>query len=380
MKRVLWASIFIAGSIELCFVGVVTSMSSVFSKNISVMGLTITLYSLSFTFFGPICMRAVKGINYKTIFIACLGIVAVGNILSIFTNNFYLFLLYRALIGTASSVLISKSLSLASELSSSETLNRNLGFLYTAFAGANTFAIPIFSYLGNKFSWKTIPLIIILISISIILAALFYIPKNYYGKENTNTQKKRTRLIDSIEPVKVLLTTVIILCSNMVFIGYLNPYMDKMGFMKSEITIALFIFGVGGILGSYISPYLTKKYSIKQSLILLLSVYALLLIVIQINHIKWAFFPLMFSWSIAQWATGPLLQNYLIKQTTTDKELFISLNVSAINIGSALGGLLGGIVISVVPLNFLPFCAMLTECFAFLLVLSYKGRIQNDEK
>ncbi|EOH1637479.1 MFS transporter [Enterococcus faecalis] len=363
---------FIAGSIELCYVGVVSSMASIFRESLSVMGLTITVYSLAFAILGPICMKIFRNINYKIIFIGCLITISLGNLFSVFTLNIYLFLFYRILIGTASSILISKSISLASLLSSEKNLDSNLGVLYTAFAGANTFAIPVFSYFGNRFAWKTIPIMIALTAIIITLIFLLSVPKDYQGIEQTIIPSKKVSVSNNIEPIKVLLTSVIILCSNMTFIGYLNPYMEKEGFIQLEITIALFIFGIGGILGSYLSPRLTKKHSIKSSLILLLSIYALILLVIQLNSYKSIFFVLMFTWSAVQWATGPLLQKHLVTQTKKDNELFISLNVASINVGAALGSLLGGIIISVIPLKFLPLCAMFIVCIALLLVASYK--------
>ncbi|ALC84049.1 hypothetical protein AM592_01245 [Bacillus gobiensis] len=51
-------------------------------------------------------------------------------------------------------------------------------------------------------------------------------------------------------------------------------------------------------------------------------------------------------WMCASWMTGPSTQTYFVQEVPESSELLISLNISVLQLGSALGAGFGGVVVN----------------------------------
>lgn len=85
----------------------------------------------------------------------------------------------------------------------------------------------------------------------------------------------------------------------------------------------------------------------KKGLKIILIVYTLLLPIIYIFKNIYILSFLIFLWSVIQWASGPMIQKMLINKSRNNREYekLLSLNMSFINFGISLGGILGGVAI-----------------------------------
>ena len=81
----------------------------------------------------------------------------------------------------------------------------------------------------------------------------------------------------------------------------------------------------------------------------------------------YSLYIVIFIGGICQWATGPIIQYELSSSSDENvREQLISLNMSALNIGSSIGSAIGGLFISYTSISNLPLLASLFAGIALL--------------
>ncbi len=375
----IWLLVLFSSSLGLCFVGSVHEIAETFHVSLSVAGQVVSIYTLSFAFLGPLFIKKYGRLKYKKAILYALVLLLISNVLIQFASSILLFFIVRVLSAGLVSYLITKCFGYVTECSSGKTLGKNLSLLYTSFAAANTFIIPLFSYISNHYGWMMITNVLIVGFMVFALLVQFLVKLE--GREKNQTDKIKNETSREIKQknvvwyknrhiVKLLLMTICVLGSNMMVMSYISPYLLYFGNTSNSISVILFIFGVGGIVGSYTSSKLTNRFSEYKSMRFILTAYALLFSLIYFVQNIYAFGVVIFAWSATQWSSGPLIQKMLVNyaQDSREAEVLLNLNMSFINIGMSLGVIIGGLVIEF-SMKVLPLAGMVIALGALLIHL-----------
>ena len=358
---VLWIAVFFSSSIALCFLGAINDIAKEFSISLSLSGQTSTVYGLSFAILGPVLINLFANTSYKKSILSSAIMLFFLNLLVSYTNDIKTFFILRVIIAGLAAFLITKCFGYITEFSSKEKVGKNLSILYTSFPAANTFLIPLYSYISDIFGWREISQILAVSFIAIIIFSMCYIKLDrniiMYRVDSYKTDFYKVKWYKNIRVVILLCTTICILGSNMILMGYIEPFLIHSG--NHSVSIVLFIFGVGGVLGSYISSKVSDRYSESKGLKIVTYTYILLLPIIYIFQNTYLLSIVIFLWSVAQWASGPMIQKMLVgnARNNIESEILLSLNMSLINWGISLGGIIGGVAIKY-SISQLPLVAM----------------------
>ena len=116
-----------------------------------------------------------------------------------------------------------------------------------------------------------------------------------------------------------------------------------------------------------------SKLGVRKSLIFTITIFACSLILLTFKLPIYILYLVIFVSGISQWATGPIIQ-YELSSTSDEKvrEQLISLNMSALNIGSSIGSAIGGVFISFSSISNLPLLASLFAVIALLNSLFFR--------
>lgn len=345
---VLWITVFFSASMALCFLGSIDDISKDFSISLSLSGQILSVYALSFAILGPGLIKVFGKFSYKISILTSVILLLFSNLLIAYIHDIKVFFIIRIISAGIASFLITKCFGYITEFSSLKKVGKNLGILYSAFAAANTFLIPTYSHISNNFGWRVVPQLLSASFIFVVILTVYCIEfDDFFIKNKIDCCDDYSKIewYRNIEVIMLLFTTICILGSNMIFMGYIDPFLKNNG--NNSVSIVLFIFGVGGILGSYISSKISNKCSEKKGLKIILIAYTLLLPIIYIFKNIYILSFLIFLWSVIQWASGPMIQKMLINKSRNNRESekLLSLNMSFINFGISLGGILGGVAI-----------------------------------
>lgn len=372
--------LFITGMMETIIIGIMPIISEELGISNSLTGQLISVYALTFAFMGPLLVSLVKKKSHKKSILLFLSIFSIGNYMTFISENFELLFLSRIICAIGASVLVAKILESCFILFKDD--KKKLALVNMGFSSSIAVGVPLGTYASDILGWREIFLISSIISVLILLCLLLIFPEKISLKKKSNNLEEKYKSVSLTKKipwttVKLLLITMLILTANMVYVSYLSPYLhDRYMLPNYLITVALGVLGIGGVFGSGLSAWILERFQIKHSLIVLLSVFSILLVIISLSSSFYVVVVSLFTWSMVQWSTGPIIQFAISSSSLPSiREQLISLNVSFLNIGSGLGGILGGIYISYFPIWALPLFAVVFSIMGLMLSFSLENGV-----
>jgi predicted MFS family arabinose efflux permease len=226
--------------------------------------------------------------------------------------------------------------------------------------------VPIGLYVSELTSWSGAFLFVAALSVLAAIGIAVLLPS--VGAAPRVALRDRIEILRRPDILVVLLITV---CANVGAFSvytYLAPVFRGIG-GPSTLQLLIFTFGVFAVLGSYLSGHGSDKWGAVPVLTVILMIFAA-------NHLLLSFWQTslataliyMAIWGVTGWGTVPPQQHRLVQSAGTAAGIAISLNASALYLGIALGGFLGGLVVETWGADHLWLLAGSASTLALLLV------------
>ncbi|QEE11623.1 MFS transporter [Bartonella krasnovii] len=169
---------------------------------------------------------------------------------------------------------------------------------------------------------------------------------------------------------RVFITVFITLLTAIASLGaytYMIPIIAR-SVPNLDMVAAFWVWGAGGVIGSFSIGYLIDKTKGTPLLLALLAFMAMAIFSLYFAQYLHSilFFPL-FVWGMTGWASLAPQQHSLLSYQPQHSNAVLALNGSCNYLGSALGALLGGVVGSFLSYSYIPLFATLILIVAFLL-------------
>ncbi|ULG72342.1 MFS transporter [Macrococcus brunensis] len=348
-------SIFVVGMVELVVAGVLTLISDDLDVSPGLAGQLVTIYALTFAISGPILVKLTERFNPRNVLLVSLAIFMAGNALNASGQTFTLIVIGRIIASAAASIIVVKILALTVVLSKPETRGKMLGLVYVGFSGANVFGVPIGTKLGELLGWCATFWMIVLFSFIAAILLFFQLPKHVQSEDSDSS---RNQLLYPKEAAKYISITFILLAANSAVFTYISPIMIEHGYNLTDVSIALFIAGIGSMTGTSFGGTMTDRLGSRKWLLVSLTLFMLTLLIF--NFVLSSFIVLLLViliWNFSEWSTNPAIQMGIIKQVEGDTSQIIAWNMSALNAGIGAGALLGGILLENFSLTYSPYMA-----------------------
>ena len=127
-------------------------------------------------------------------------------------------------------------------------------------------------------------------------------------------------------------------------------------FSLNQVSLALFVAGLGGLSGTYLGGILVDKFNIKHAIITMLILFTTMAISLPFTfNIPLLFFIAFYLFNVFQWSTSPMIQSGLVNSVKGSASKVFSWNMSSLNLGIGLGAVIGGIFIDKIVVSYLPF-------------------------
>lgn len=372
-------SIFIVGMVEMMVAGIMNLMSNDLHVSEAIVGQLVTLYAITFAIAGPILVKLTNRFSPRPVLLWALTIFIIGNVIIAMAPNFSILVFGRILSSAAAALIVVKILALTALLTAPQHRGKMIGIVYSGFSGANVFGVPIGTIIGDLVGWRYTFLFIVVVSVLVGILMYFYVPQPQFempkaGTETTQRTSSYSKILRPAEIVKYLSITFLLLVANSVTFIYINPLMLKSGHDLSFVSIALLINGVAGVIGTSMGGFLSDKLTSKRWLTIATIIFIVMMLILNV------FLPgtglllmVIFIWNIMQWSTNPAVQSGVIEHVEGDTSQVMSWNMSSLNAGIGIGGIVGGLVVSKVDVFATTYFSAAIALLAFILIISLKN-------
>ncbi|WP_414076862.1 MFS transporter [Staphylococcus aureus] len=373
-------SIFIVGMVEMMVAGIMNLMSQDLHVSEAVVGQLVTMYALTFAICGPILVKLTNRFSSRPVLLWTLLIFIIGNGIIAVAPNFSILVVGR-IISSAAALIIVKVLAITAMLSAPKNRGKMIGLVYTGFSGANVFGVPIGTVIGDLVGWRYTFLFLIIVSIIVGFLMVIYLPKDQEiqrGPVNHEAPSHENHVTSKIlrpaEVAKYLIITFLVLIANSVTFVFINPLILSNGHDMSFVSLALLVNGIAGVIGTSLGGIFSDKITSKRWLMISVSIFIVMMLLMNlILPGSGLLLAGLFIWNIMQWSTNPAVQSGVIKHVEGDTSQVMSWNMSSLNAGIGVGGIIGGLVMTHVSVQAITYTSAIIGALGLIVVFTLKN-------
>lgn len=373
-------SIFIVGMVEMMVAGIMNLMSQDLHVSEAVVGQLVTMYALTFAICGPILVKLTNRFSSRPVLLWTLLIFIIGNGIIAVAPNFSILVVGR-IISSAAALIIVKVLAITAMLSAPKNRGKMIGLVYTGFSGANVFGVPIGTVIGDLVGWRYTFLFLIIVSIIVGFLMMIYLPKDQEiqrGPVNHETPSHKNHVTSKIlrpaEVAKYLIITFLVLIANSVTFVFINPLILSNGHDMSFVSLALLVNGIAGVIGTSLGGIFSDKITSKRWLMISVSIFIVMMLLMNlILPGSGLLLAGLFIWNIMQWSTNPAVQSGVIQHVEGDTSQVMSWNMSSLNAGIGVGGIIGGLVMTHVSVQAITYTSAIIGALGLIVVFTLKN-------
>ena len=249
---ILTAGVFGIINTEMGVIGILPLIAETFQVTVPEAGWTVSIFALVVAVSAPVMPLLFSGINRRTVMLLALGVFTLSNIISMFTSNFTVLLIARALPAFLHPVYVSMAFTVAASSVSKEKAPKAVAKVFIGVSAGMVLGVPITSYIASEVSFIGGMAFFTLINILVFIATLVFVPsmpveeKLSYGEQLNVLKKKITWY--SIVAVTLMNGALF------GFFSYMSDYLKTItGVSYPVISTMLLVYGLANIAGNVIA-------------------------------------------------------------------------------------------------------------------------------
>jgi MFS transporter, DHA1 family, inner membrane transport protein len=323
--------------------GLLPSIAHSLDSSIAMAGQLVTLFAVAYAIGSPLVTTATARWPRRTVLIGTLVCFAVANAVAAASPTMTVLAGARIVAALLAGLFVPAASASATGLVEPSMRGRALGIVLGGTAVATVFGVPIGLYVAELTSWRGAFLFVAVLSLVAATAIAVLLPP--VAKPSPLPLGERLAMLRRADILSVLLVTVCANAGAFSVYTYIGPLFGGLG-GKGTLEILIVTFGVAAAIGSYVSGHGSDRWGAARVLAVLLAVFT-------VNHLLLAVWTgalatsLLYVaiWGMVGWGTVPPQQHRLVQRAGPGAGIALSLNASAIYLGIALGGVLGGYVV-----------------------------------
>jgi predicted MFS family arabinose efflux permease len=357
------AGMFALGLDAYVVAGLLPGIMASFDVSAAQAGQAVTVFTLCYAASAPLLATLLSGKQVRSVLVAALGIFAIANAASALAHSYSALLVARVVAGLGAGLFSPVAVATAATLVPPERKGLALGLTLGGMSTGTVIGVPVGLWIGQQAGWRiTLWLVtaiglIALVGVLRRLPALPLRPPPSLGERLTMLTHRRVAATVGV----TFLTAV----GSLGLYTYASPVLQTLAGVD-DVTPYLWFWGLGGLIGSFGVGTLidrTKRPAVLLTTILAVLTVALLSVPAAVQHGLAGFIPFL-VWGAMGWSSLAPQQHALLVLQPKHGPAAVALNSSCNYLGSAVGTILGGLLIAAgASPGMMPYCAA-----AFVLV------------
>lgn len=360
------AAYFFIGATSLSIIGLVPEMSADLGVTPASIASLVTIFALVYAVAAPGLQAALGGFSRAKLVSAGLVLVALSCFGSAMAGDYATVAASRATMALGAALAGPTASAAAASMVPPERRAQALATVFAGLTLSTVFGVPLASFLGQTFGWRSA-------WVAIGLAALLVAPLVLLAMDRTNrgTKASVAALIAVMRDRALALTiatTALQICAQFITYALLTIWLlDHLGPPASLVPVALLVFGIGGVVGNALATPIERRLGPETTVRLCLIVLALALLGLWFST-PWPalILVLAFLWSASGLMIMAPLQSRLVRLAPEAVNLSMAMNASAIYVGMSAGAALSGVFFTQFGLANLPLISVIAAVLALL--------------
>ncbi|MBY7145080.1 MFS transporter [Virgibacillus sp. NKC19-3] len=336
---------FAIGMTEYAVTGLLTQFAADLDVAVSTTGLLLSVYAISVAVCGPLLRMLTVKFSPKPLLIALMSIFIISNIIAATAPTFEILLLSRLLSASMHAPFFGLSMSMAVDISPAHKRTSAIAAVQGGLTIAVMLGVPFGSYIGGLLDWRLVFWFIALMGAVNLIGLLVVTPDM-----KQNEVPKLTNELAVLKNKNVwMLIAVIVFGFSGVFTAYTftEPMLRELaGFDVTRLTIGLFLFGLGAVIGNFVSGRIQPEV-LTERLIMSLAILGIVLISFTFLLMNpFLTYIACFLFGAGTFGTTPILNAKIILAATEAPALSGTIAASVFNLANSIGATLGSFLLT----------------------------------
>lgn len=360
------------GTDEFVISGILPEVAHEFGVTNGLAGILITAFAVAFCLGSPIIAFFTDRFEKRKILSLALLVFAGANVGVAMAHTFELAIVMRVIAGLAAATVSPLCMVIAAGAAPEGSSGRYLALATSGLTVALFTGVPVGAFFADLYDWRATFNLIAVLSVA-VSAFLFFFAPSVPGNEQVAIS---VRLAPFGNGSVRRLVIAMFLCGSggLMFYNYLGAIvLDEFGSSQEMVVWSLLFVGLTGVLAVFAGGFVVDRFGARPARLLIVGGHSIALLLVGIHmatvgSLDVLFFVLLGCWSVFAWALGPAMQASLMDVAGKQAMLAMSLGISGLYGGSAVGAAVGGILIDKVGAVALPLFGALFVAVAFLLI------------
>ena len=350
--RLLWLALgaFAIGAEGFVISTLLPSISADTGVSISQAGYLVLAYALAYAVSAPVLATLTGAGSRRNVLVAAALVFALGAVGASVANGYWTLLGSRVLMAAMAGLYAATAQATAVAMSEPEHRARAVAVVVGGTTLAVALGAPIGGLIAGFAGWRGTYLFIAALGVVAAAAIFVMLPVSVRGERRSLRERLAVLSLPGVVPA--LLTTLLAVAGPFTVFVYLAPLTTKgIGLDRSWLPAVMLAFGIGAAIGNTLGGQLADRLGATRTATWSVALGTLSLVALSlIPHLPDpirvpAYVGIMVPWGIVGWAFLPAQVSRLVQMSQGAAPLVISLNGSALYLGTAVGALTGAQVL-----------------------------------
>lgn len=337
---------FTVGMAEYVVTGLLTQISDDMHVSISSAGLLVSIYAISVAVIGPFMRIFTMKVHAHRLLPVLVAIFIVSNLVGMLAPNFNVLLLSRLMSAAMHAPFFGVCMSVAAAVAPPAKKPQAIALVQAGLTIAVMIGVPFGSFLGGLANWRVVFGIMIILAVITMLGMMKFTPHVSLSAE-ANISKELTVFKN---PHILIVISIIVFGYSGVFTTYtfMEPMIhDYAPFKIIGLTVCLFLFGLGGVIGNLVTGSVPEHALTKYLFYTFFLLFITIILFVTFVHYAVLALLICFLFGFGTFGTTPLLNSKIILSAHEAPLLASTLAASIFNVANFIGAILGSILLSI---------------------------------
>ncbi len=369
---------FVVGTDKDLLVGILPQVSADLRASPELVVQLATVFALTYAVAAPVLAVGLAGWPRRRLMLSALGVFAAGNLLCALAPSYEVLLAGRVVAALGAAAFTPTAAAAGAAAAGPDHAGRALAVVFAGFSIASVAGVPLGTLVGEQVGWRWVFVAIGVLGLLVALGLGRFLGPQPAGR--VAGLAERVAVLRDAQVRRVLAVSGVAQAGGFAFFLLVSVQAEHVTGSTSLVPVLVLCFGLFGLAGTWVAGRASDRADPVRAMRAAVALAALALLALPVlAREEVSLVALVSVWAFAQWAITVPAQACLLRLRPATGSIAVSLNSSAMYLGSAVAGLVAAGAAGTVGIEGLPVVAGLLLALAGALALTVRVPARNAD-